>query len=232
MAKTQTIVASIVTLVFILATLFLNEAVYSDRDLNVRLDVNTYSNISEAPADCRFTRATNIRETSLGKDNFSVEDDIARELLYGVFSARGATISAIILSVFAFILSVIGIGLDLDMDAAKYPSGAWIHVGDTKSFVGGVLFRLLVVGSLLSMFLAALCSLGALVQQGYVPSAGLDMGQEDFNPRKLPDDCTDLDDNVIRRSDNLKGSLFTSTASIVAIGFMVYAIKYDIKASS
>jgi len=232
MAKTQTIVAFFVVLVFILATLFLNEAVYSERDLNVRLDVHSYSNISMAPADCRFTRATNVGETSLGKDNFSVEDDIARELLYGGFSARGATISGIILSVFAFILSVIGVGLDLDMTASKYPSGAWIHAGDTKTFVAGILIRLLVVGAILSMLLASLCSLAALVQQGYVPSGGLDMGQEDFNPRKLPDECSSLDDNVIHRSDNLKGSLFTSTVSIFAIGFMVYAIRYDIKASS
>ena len=153
MAKTQTIVAFFVVLVFILATLFLNEAVYSERDLNVRLDVHSYSNISMAPADCRFTRATNVGETSLGKDNFSVEDDIARELLYGGFSARGATISGIILSVFAFILSVIGVGLDLDMTAAKYPSGAWsrnnknnVCCWNINSFVGCRCYIVYVIG--------------------------------------------------------------------------------------
>jgi len=232
MAKTQTIVAYFVVLVFLLTTLFLNEAVYSNNDLNVRLDVHTYSNISNAPADCRFTRATNVGETSLGKDNFSVEDDIARELLYGVFSARGATISAIVLSVFTFILTVIGVGLDMDMSAAKYSAGAWIHAGDTKSYVAGILFRLLTVGIKLSMVLTSLFVLGALVQQGYVPSGGLDMGQQDFNPRKLPDECSSLDDDVIRRSDNLKGSLFTSVASIFSMCLMVYATRYDIKASS
>lgn len=231
MAKTQTIIAAVAVVISILVPLFLNESVYSDTDLNVRLDVNTYSSVADAPSDCRFTRATDVSKTTLGKDNFSVEDDIARELLYGGFSARGATISGLVLALFAFILAVVGLKLDLNMDAAKYEGGSWFHEGDTQTFVSGILFKLLLVGSALSMVISTLLTVGALVQQGYVPSPGLDMGVDDFNPRKLPDECDGLDDNVIRRSDNLKGAIFTSALSMFALAFMFYAVLYDDKAS-
>lgn len=231
MPYTQTIVATLAVLISVILTLGLNEGVYQNTDLNVRLDQNTYATPSDAPVDCRFTSASSV-STVYKLDHYSVEDDIARELLYGGFSARGGVISAIVLSLGAFVIAVVVPDLDFDMDAAKYKGGSWFHEGDTKKFVGGVLFRLTVVCALLSMSISALCSVVALSQQGYVPSAGLDFGVDDSDPRALPAGC-DGDDigNVVHRSDSLKASVFFSVLSVFAIGFMAYAVKYDKKAS-
>ena len=232
MAVTQTIVASIAVSILVILTLGLSEGVYNNTDLNVRLDVNTYTNITSAPKDCRFTSAS-IDSTTYTLDNYSVEDDIAREMLYGGFSARGALISAIVLSLVAFVIAVVFPDLDFDMDAAKYKNGEWFHGGDRNKFVAGVLFRLTVAGALLSMSISTLCLMGALSQQGYVPSAGLDFGVDDSNPRELPVLCN-ADDigNVVHRSDSLKASVFFSATSFFAIVFMAYATKYDAKAST
>lgn len=232
MAYTQTLVATLAVVVFLMVTLALNEGVYLDSDLNTRLDVNTYSNLEDAPKDCRFTSATNSSTTTYGLDKYSVEDDIAREFLYGGFSARASVISAVVLSIGAFVIAIVAPDLDFDQEAAKYKGGSWFHEGDTKTFVAGVLFRLMVVGAILSMSVATLCSFGALNQQGYVPSAGLDMGEEDSNPRELPDEC-DGDDigSVVHRSDSLKASTFFAALSVFSIAFMAYAVKYDKKAS-
>ena len=231
MAVTQTIVATVAVLFSVLLTLGLNEGVYNNTDLNVRLDVNTYTVTANAPRDCRFTSAT-TDSTTYQLDNYSVEDDIAREMLYGGFSARGAVISAVVLAIAAFVIAVVVPDLDFEMDAAKYEGGSWFHEGDTKKFVSGVLFRLTVAGALLSMSISTLCSMGALSQQGYVPGVGLDFGVEDSNPRELPTAC-DADDigNVVHRSDSLKASVFFSATSVFAIVFMAYAVKYDKKAS-
>tara|TARA_B110001450_G_C17661940_1_gene497636 strand:- start:1752 stop:2456 length:705 start_codon:yes stop_codon:yes gene_type:complete len=233
MAYTQTLVATIAVLVFIIVTLALNEGVYLDSDLNTRLDVNTYSDLADAPKDCRFTRATTDNIATYGLDKYSVEDDIAREYLYGGFSARASVISAVVLSLGAFVIAVVAPDLDFDQEAAKYKGGSWFHEGDTKTFVAGVLFRLMVVGAILSMSVATLCSFGALNQQGYVPSAGLDMGEADTDPRALPTECEGDDiGSVVHRSDSLKASTFFSALSVFSIAFMAYAVKYDKKASA
>ena len=225
MAYTQTLVATIALLVCLLLTLGLNEGVYSNTDLTVRLDVNTYANVSKAPVDCRFTRATGPVPTTFGVDKFSVQDDIAREFLYGGFSARGAVISGIILCIGAFVIAIVVKDLDMEMEAAEYKKGSWLHEGDTKAFVSGILFRLLLTGTALSMVIASGCSLSALVLQGYVPSVGI--GVE--NVRLVPDGCDD--DNVVHRSDSLKASFFFSALSVFVVGCMAYAVRYDIKAS-
>ena len=232
MAHTQTLVATVAVLVFILLVLGLNEGVYLNSDLNERLDVSVHI-LADAPKDCRFTRATDTSKTSYGLDNYSVEDDIAREFLYGGFSARASVISAVVLSLGAFVIAVVAPDLDFDMEAAKYKGGSWFHEGDTKTFVAGVLFRLTVVGAILSMSVATLCSMGALSQQGYVPSVGLDFGVEDSDPRALPSECVGDDiGSVVHRSDSLKASTFFSCVSVFSLVFMAYAVKYDKKASN
>ena len=224
MAYTQTLAATLVLLIFILLTLGLNEGVYSNTDLNVRLDWDSYDNKTLAPRDCTWMNG------QLDNGSFTIRDDVARELLYGGFSARGGTISAIVLSIGAFVIAIVVGDIDSEM-TATYEGGSWFHSGNTKSFVAGVIFRLLVVGTALSMTVSSFCTLGALVYQYYVPSAGLDFGVDDFDPRKLPEVCEDLDDNIIHRSDSLKASLFFSIASVFFVGVMSYYVHYDKKAS-
>ena len=226
MAYTQTLAATLVLLIFILITLVLNEGVYSNTDVNVRLDWDSYTNKPLAPQeqDCTWSRG------ELSIERFTTGDDAAREFLYGGFSARGGTISAIVLGIGAFVIAIVVGDIDTEMEA-KYEEGSWFHRGNTKAFVTGVIFRLLVVGTALSMTISSVCTLGALLYQGYVPSAGLDFGVEDANPRELPKACSDLDDNVVHRSDSLKASLFFSIASVFFVSVMSYYVHYDKKAS-
>ena len=226
MAYTQTLAATLVLLIFILITLVLNEGVYSNTDVNVRLDWDSYTNKTLAPQeqDCTWSRG------ELSIERFTTGDDAAREFLYGGFSARGGTISAIVLGIGAFVIAIVVGDIDTEMEA-KYEEGSWFHRGNTKAFVTGVIFRLLVVGTALSMTISSVCTLGALLYQGYVPSAGLDFGVEDANPRELPKACSDLDDNVVHRSDSLKASLFFSIASVFFVSVMSYYVHYDKKAS-
>lgn len=224
MAYTQTLAATLVLLIFILITLVLNEGVYSNTDVNVRLDWDSYTNKTLAPQDCTWSGG------ELSIERFTIGDDAAREFLYGGFSARGGAISAIVLGIGAFVIAIVVGDIDTEMEAI-YEEGSWFHRGNTKAFVAGVIFRLLVVGTALSMAISSVCTIGALLYQGYVPSAGLDFGVEDANPRELPEACSDLDDNVVHRSDSLKASLFFSIASVFFVRVMSYYVHYDKKAS-
>ena len=225
MPYTQTLVASLFLFVSILISLGFNEGVYSSVDLNTRLNAATYSNVSLAPKDCRY----GMNNWILG--NFTENDDIAREFLYGGFSARGSAISSIVLVLGALILSLVCNDLDFDMSAARYINGSWIHEGNTKTFVSGVLYQLMMTGSVLSVMVMSACILVSFSKQGYVPSLGIDFGVEDNEPRKVPELCSAVDDNVVHRSDSLKVSLFFSLGSLLSIYFVDYAIRYDKKAS-
>lgn len=218
MSYTQTVIATLFLLIFLLVTLGFNEGVYSSVDLNVRF-------ASGHLKDCRFL------DDNYTVSDFTKEDDIAREFLYGGFSARGGAISAIVLSIGVFVLAIVVPKLDLDMSAAKYKNGSWLHQGDTLTFVIGVLYQLFISASVLSVLILSSCTIMALSKQCYVPSIGIDFGVEDYNPRKLPGACSELSDNIVRRTDYLKASLFFSLASLIAIRFMDYAVRYDKKAS-
>ena len=231
MAHTQTLAATLALLIFILLTLVLNEGVYSNTDLNVIVDEDFYSNSTLAPSDCRFGLSGNNLVT-LEVSKFTLADDIARESLYGGFSARGGAISAIVLSIGAFVISIVVDDIDTEMDAAKYQKGSWFHSGDTKAYVAGVLSLLMMAGTALSMAITAFCTLAALMYQGYVPSSGLDFGVKDVDPREIPTVCSELDDNIIHRSDSLKASLFFAIASVFLVGIMGHFVRYDKKASS
>lgn len=183
-----------------------------------------------APKDCRLVwggKSSKYFEPSF----FSENDDISREFLYGGFSARGAAVSAIVLSIGTFVLAVTVPELDLNMDAGKYVGKSWFHEGDTKKFVAGVFYRLMMAGIVLSLGILGATSVGALFLQGFVPSAGVDYDDtDDFSSRDVSE-CKDIDDNVVYRSDALKAAVFLSGVSVIAVGFLAYAVKYDRKAS-
>ncbi len=185
---------------------------------------------SKPPMDCRLVWGGPTSKYFM-RSYFNENDDISREFLYGGFSARGAAISAIVLSIGTFVLAVTVPELDLDMDAGKYVGKSWFHEGDTKKFVAGVFYRLMVAGIVLSLGILGATSVGALFLQGFVPSAGVDYDDtDDFSSRDVSE-CKDIDDSVVYRSDALKASVFLSGVSVIAVGFLAYAVKYDRKAS-
>lgn len=185
---------------------------------------------SKPPMDCRLVWGGPSSKYFMAS-YFNENDDISREFLYGGFSARGAAVSAIVLSIGTFVLAVIIPELDLDMDAGKYVGKSWFHEGDTKKFVAGVFYRLMVAGIVLSLGILGATSVGALFLQGFVPSAGVDYDDtDDFSSRDVSE-CKDIDDSVVYRSDALKASVFLSGVSVIAVGFLAYAVKYDRKAS-
>ena len=185
---------------------------------------------SKPPMDCRLVWGGPSSKYFM-RSYFNENDDISREFLYGGFSARGAAVSAIVLSIGTFVLAVTVPELDLDMDAGKYVGKSWFHEGDTKKFVAGVFYRLMVAGIVLSLGILGATSVGALFLQGFVPSAGVDYDDtDDFSSRDVSE-CKDIDDSVVYRSDALKASVFLSGVSVIAVGFLAYAVKYDRKAS-
>ena len=185
---------------------------------------------SKPPMDCRLVWGGQSSKYFMAS-YFNENDDISREFLYGGFSARGSAVSAIVLSIGTFVLAVTVPELDLDMDAGKYVDKSWFHEGDTKKFVAGVFYRLMVAGIVLSLGILGATSVGALFLQGFVPSAGVDYDDtDDFSSRDVSE-CKDIDDSVVYRSDALKASVFLSGVSVIAVGFLAYAVKYDRKAS-
>jgi hypothetical protein len=185
------------------------------------------------PEDCRFSWGVVTKSNKYFlRSHFNENDDISREFLYGGFSARYAAVSAIVLSIGTFVLAVTVPELDLDMDAGKYVGNSWFHEGDTKKFVAGVFFRMMVAGLVLSLGMLGATSVGALFLQGFVPSAGVDYDDaDDFSTRDLSE-CDGIADNVVYRSDALKASVFLSGVSVIAVGFLAYAVRYDRKASA
>ena len=185
---------------------------------------------TKPPMDCRLVWGGPTSKYFM-RSYFNENDDISREFLYGGFSARYAAVSAIVLSIGTFVLAVTVPELDLDMDAGKYVGKSWFHEGDTKKFVAGVFYRLMVAGIILSLGILGATSVGALFLQGFVPSAGVDYDDtDDFSSRDVSE-CKDIDDSVVYRSDALKASVFLSGVSVIAVGFLAYAVKYDRKAS-
>tara|TARA_B100000780_G_scaffold251432_1_gene198064 strand:- start:484 stop:1140 length:657 start_codon:yes stop_codon:yes gene_type:complete len=211
MGHTQTIVAFIVSCIFILLTFGFNENAYSISDLDINI-------LNGSDLDCVYNPAN----ASVDSRHFSYDDAISREYLYGPFSARASCISAFVLVIGAFVMAIVSSGLDFDMEAGKYRKGGCIHEGDTVSFVSGVIFRLLIGGSFFSMFLSFTCSFAALIHQGYVPSS---LGERE---RELFEDCTD---SVLSRTFVLKLSVFFSSLSALSAMFLMYAVHYDKKAS-
>jgi len=208
MGHTQTFVAFIVSCIFILLTFGFNENAYSISDLDIDI-------LNGSDLDCVYNPAN----ASVYSRPFSYDDAISREYLYGPFSARASCISAFAMTIGAFVMAIVSSGLDFDMEAGKYRKGGCIHEGDTVSFISGVIFRLLVGGSFFSMFLSFTCSFAALLHQGYVPSS---LGDRVF------EDCPD---SVLSRTFVLKLSVFFSSLSALSVVFLMYAVRYDEKAS-
>ena len=209
MGFTQTVVATFAVVLLIIVTLSLNEAVFKETDLmkDVGLTCNAGSEVLVNAARTGETPPTDTRE-----------------LLYGTLSVRGANISALVLGGVAFLIAYFSKSLDIDMES-KYEEGSYMLSGTPRAYFAGILFRLCAAGAALAMTLSTLL---------VVPALGVEAASMPGVNRSMTFDktCEDLGPNHIERFDMLAAILVLSASSVVAVGFMVYAIKYDAKASA
>jgi len=206
MGFTQTIISTLAVIVLMIVTLSLNESVFKETDLSKPLG-----------SVCNYV-AGSLSPVS-GEQLMD-----SRELLYGTFSVRGANISALILSSIAFGIAYFAKSIDLDMES-KYQVGSYMLYGKPREYISGIFFRLCAAGAALAMTVSTLL---------VVPALGIDAMSIAGVNRSLtvPAACKDLGPTQLERYNLLSSVLVLSASSVVAVGFMVYAIKYDAKASA
>jgi len=193
MPLVNTIISTLFVLVFLSISLGLNETVYSSTDLSKPLD-------QTAQVNCVYD--SGLRTLALGP--FGESDEIAREILYGTFSARGAAISVYVLGAVALLLGLL----------EKTNIELWNNFKVE-------LFNIVVsFAALASTLLVILTSL-ALTDQPYVPSAFVK------DKVRLLDNCTvggKILDNVVQRSERLQASVVFGIITLLSIGYMAREI--------
>ena len=202
MGFTQTVVSTLAVVVLIIVTLSLNESVFKDTDLSKEL-----GNL------CNY-----------GSNGLmpSAADDY-REFLYGTLSVRGANISALVFGALAFLIAYFAKSIDIDMES-KYQEGSYMLYGNPREYISGIFFRLCAASAALAMTLSTLLVVPVLAMEG----SGLPVDRN----LTTPADCKELGPNQFERVNLLSSVFVLSASSVVAVGFMVYAIKYDAKASA
>ena len=139
------------------------------------------------------------------KSSYVLSDDVSREYLYGVFSARGASIAIIVLATLAFILGLV-----------KYPEivlcGVHIEI-----------FNYAVTGALISAVAHVLLSISGLLHQGYIPSANVA-----DNIHNL-DGCKDANGNVIPnvfdRANKIRAAVVFGLLTVPSIMYMARELR-------
>ena len=202
MGFTQTVVSTLAVVVLIIVTLSLNESVFKDTDLS-----------KELGDLCNY-----------GSNGLmpSAADDY-REFLYGTLSVRGANISALVFGALAFLIAYFAKSIDIDMES-KYQEGSYMLYGNPREYISGIFFRLCAASAALAMTLSTLLVVPVLAMEG----SGLPVDRN----LTTPADCKELGPNQFERVNLLSSVFVLSASSVVAVGFMVYAIKYDAKASA
>ena len=163
MPLVNTIISTLFVLVFLSISLGLNETVYSSTDLSKLLN-------HTGAVNCVYD--SDLRTLELGP--FGESDEIAREVLYGTFSARGAAISVYVLGAVALLLGL------LQKTSIEPVQKFKVELFNIVASFAGLAAALLVI----------LTSL-ALTDQSYVPSAFVA-----DNVRVL-DTCKDADDKIL-----------------------------------
>tara|TARA_B110000091_G_scaffold139564_1_gene149176 strand:+ start:5179 stop:5802 length:624 start_codon:yes stop_codon:yes gene_type:complete len=207
MGKTQTIISTVAVVILLVVTLSISEGIFKVTDITKSLGE---------------TCEVNADGTALVKA--LANHDVARNALYGTISVRGASISALLLSVIAAGVVAIAKDLDLDMES-KYDNGSYLLSGNPRAFVSGIVFRLCVSGAMLSMLIA-----GVLVA-GPMTAASVAHHDSDLN-NTVPSECSDLGRTALERSADLSAVFVLAFVSAAAIGLMSYSVKYDAKASA
>ena len=203
MGFTQTVVSTLAVVVLIIVTLSLNESVFKDTDLSKDLgELCNYGSNGLMPIS-------------------DVTDN--REFLYGTLSVRGANISALVFGALAFLIAYFAKSIDIDMES-KYQEGSYMLYGNPREYISGIFFRLCAASAALAMTLSTLLVVPALMMESF----GLPFDRN----LTTPADCKELGPNQFERVNLLSSVFVLSASSVVAVGFMVYAIKYDAKASA
>jgi len=190
MSVVNSIVSTLFVVVFLSITLALNETVYSNTDLSTRL----YDD--GATANCIY----GAHDRTLVKAPFGESDEIAREALYGTFSARGSAVGVYLLGVIALVLGL-----------ARKRKVSLLKKVEIE------IFNLVVSGAVLASSLLVVNTVLALTDQSYVPSGSLKVGAlEDL--RNLSN-CGDAD-TVVQRSEKLQAALVFGLVTLFSIGYM------------
>lgn len=195
MSVVNSVVSTLFVVVFLSITLALNETVYSNTDLSKSLDLS-----ANATVNCIYGYGNNDLQT-LAKAPFGESDEIAREALYGSFSARGASVAVYLLGVVALALGL------LRQRTVSLLKKVEIEI-----------FNLVVTGVVLASSLLVANIVLALTDQSYVPSGVLKVGALE-NLRNL-DVCGDAD-SVVQRSEKLQAALVFGLVTLFSIAYMV-----------
>jgi hypothetical protein len=184
------IISTFFVLLFAIGSLILNETIYTNNDPQLF--------IAGTPGNCEFALSgTNVGAPTLNATDFDNSDDTAREMLYGVYAARGSAIATIGLGVVALIVG--------------YKKWDTINVG-AKLHIE--VLNLVVSGALLATTVFVLTTFGSLLHQGPIPS-GVEF---DMDPCKDADHH--LSENVVDRVVKLRISVLLGLATLFSILFM------------
>tara|TARA_B110000977_G_scaffold140779_1_gene178706 strand:+ start:3527 stop:4249 length:723 start_codon:yes stop_codon:yes gene_type:complete len=190
---TDSIVSTLFVILFWALSLGLNETTYEGTDLSKRLPTGN--------VQCAFVNPSSAMETT----SYDPRDEGARELLYGTFSARGASIAVIVLGVLALVLGLL-----------KYSklSLCGFHLE---------LFNYVVTGALLSATVGVFQTHGALLHQHTIPSANVADGILSL------DACKDAEHevipNVLDRATRLRASLIFGLLTVLSIMYMARELR-------
>lgn len=209
MGKTQTIISTLAVVVLLVVTLSISEGIFKETDITAKTGKT-----------CEINTALDALEASA--DDISASHDYARAALYGTVSVRGATISALLMSVIAAGVVAVSKDLDLDMES-KYEKGSYLLSGNPRAFVSGIVFRLCVSGAMLSMLIAGVLVAGPMISAS--------VAHLDIENSTVPE-CKDLGRTALERATDLSAVFVLSFVSAAAIGLMSYSVKYDAKASA
>jgi len=208
MGKTQTIISTLAVVILLVVTLSISEGIFKETDITAKTGKT-----------CEINDANDALE--------AVEaglplHDTTRAALYGTVSVRGATISALLMSVIAAGVVAVSKDLDLDMES-KYEKGSYLLSGNPRAFVSGIVFRLCVSGAMLSMLIAGVLVAGPMIDAS--------VAHLDIENSTIPE-CKDLGRTALERATDLSAVFVLSFVSAAAIGLMSYSVKYDAKASA
>lgn len=191
---TDAIVSTLFVILFWALSLGLNESTYVDTDLSKRLPAGN-------DVQCAFVNDFKAME----KSSYTSSDEAAREMLYGSFSARGASIAVIVLGVLALVLGVAKAG------ELKLCAGINLEI-----------FNFVVSGAFLASILVVVETNNALLHQGNIPSANV---ADDILSLDGCKDDGEVIPNVLDRANKLRASLVFGLLATISIVYMARELR-------
>lgn len=192
---TDAIVSTLFVILFWALSLGLNESTYVDTDLSKRLPAGN-------DVQCAFVNDFKAME----KSSYTSSDEAAREMLYGSFSARGASIAVIVLGVLALVLGVAKAG------ELKLCAGINLEI-----------FNFVVSGAFLASILVVVETNNALLHQGNIPSANV--ADDILSIDKCKDSSDEIIPNALDRANRLRASLVFGLLATISIVYMARELR-------